>query len=314
MPVHPAVQDLLSAINAMPPPNTEGQSVTEQRAVANESMMQMFIALAEPPIDIAEVCDHVVDGPYGQIPVRIYRNEEGVLPCYVNIHGGAWWLGDLDQMDGICRLIATHAQCVVVSVDYRLAPEHKFPIPLEECYYVTQWCAANPPELNIDVAKIAVGGSSAGGNLAAGVTLLARDRGGPAIMFQWLDIPATDSRMSTPSYTDNGEGYFLTTEGMQQGWDFYCDEEDKSNPYASPMHADDLLGLPPAFISTMEYDPLRDEGEAYGQRLQAAGVACEIKRYDGMIHGSLMLTAAVPEAKQAVLDICARLHSAYQHS
>ena len=208
--------------------------------------------------------------------------------------------------EGECRHIARDVECVVVSVEYHLAPEHKFPIPVEDCYKATTWVVDHAVELAVDPERVAVGGGSAGGNLAAAVALMARDRGGPKLLLQVLDVPVTDSRMKTPSMDENAQGYLLTKEAMQQAWDLYLrGPDDARNPYASPAVTEDLSGLPPALVLTAEYDPLRDEGEEYGRRLQAAGVPATVSRYDGMIHGFTFLTKILSAAREGRAEVIA---------
>jgi acetyl esterase len=197
-------------------------------------------------------------------------------------------------------------------VDYRLAPETKFPGPVEDCYAATQWVAQNAGSIDAEAGKIAVGGDSAGGNLAAAISLMSRDRGGPSLVFQLLVYPVTDRNFTTKSYIDNAEGYQLTRDGMGWYWDHYLKEDaDAANPYAAPLQARNLSGLPPALVITAEYDPLRDEGEAYGQRLEAAGVSTVCTRYDGMIHGFFGMAAAIDKGRQAVEQASSSLQAAF---
>jgi acetyl esterase len=219
----------------------------------------------------------------------------------VYLHGGGWVLGDLDAYDGLCRTLAAKLRCVVVSVDYRLAPEHRFPNAPEDCYAAARWVAENAASLGIDPGSIAVGGDSAGGNLAAVVALMARDRGGPRIAYQILVYPVTERSFDTGSYRDNGADYFLTTDMMIHFWKEYLSgEDDAASPYASPLRAKDLKGLPPALVITAEFDPLRDEGETYAKRLEQAGVPVRVSRYDGMIHGFYAMPSVFPQALEAI--------------
>ncbi len=307
MPLHPNLQVMLDRMNSAAESELSDNNIPRQRQQINKVLTDSYQAMSQPGPVLEEVKDITIAGPYGEIPVRIYRNDPlGDLPCYLHIHGGAWWLGNIEHTDALCRFIAKQANCLVINIEYRLAPEFKFPIPLEECYFVADWCEKNARSLGIDGSRIAIGGSSAGGNLAAAVCLLAKDRGGPEIIFQWLDIPATDAVNPYPSHDENAQGYFLTTAAMRQAWRFYLSESaDAKIPYASPMCAEDVGGLPTALITTMEYDPLRDEGEAYAEKLKSAGVACELIRYPGVIHGSLMYTRLIPEAMQWQNEIIA---------
>jgi acetyl esterase len=253
-------------------------------------------------IPVRKVEDRTVPGPAGDIPIRVYWPEgEGPFPVLVFFHGGGFVLCSLETHDGQCRALANRAGCVVVSVDYRLAPEHPFPAAPEDCYAVTEWVAAHAARLDADPARLAVAGDSAGGNLAAVVALMARDRSGPALRFQLLVYPVTNHDFETLSYRENAEGYFLTTNTMKWFWGHYlADVADGSNPYASPLRAEDLSGLPPGFCITAGYDPLRDEGEAYAERLRAAGVSCPTERFPGMFHGFFGMQALLDEADRAV--------------
>lgn len=315
MPVDPTIQAMLDAAAAQEPVDMSKLTVTEQRATAGVAMQQYFVVLCEPGPELPDVRDVQIPVDGGEITVRVYtpeREPDALLPAHVMLHGGAWWLGDLEQTDPHCRFVARDVGCVVVSVDYRLAPEHKFPIPAEDCYAATKWTVDHAGELGVDPHNVSIGGGSAGGNLAAAVALMARDRGGPHLVFQLLDIPVTDARMDSASYTENGIGYILTEAAMQQGWDYYlADPADGTNPYASPLRADDLSGLPPALVSTAEYDPLRDEGEEYGRRLHAAGVPTTIRRWDGMIHGFEAFTKVLPQAVECRELFVATLKAAH---
>jgi len=253
--------------------------------------------------------------------VRIYWPQEpsgAPLPALLYFHGGGWVICDLDSHDPTCRAITNSVGCVVVSVDYRLAPEHKFPAAAEDAYAATLWVTANASDLGVDPARIAVGGDSAGGNLAAAVALMARDRRAlqqraPQIMFQLMVYPVTDvTSLDTPSYRENAEGYFLTAASMD--WyrhQYLTDLSEASHPYASPLQAPDLTGLPPALVLTAEHDPLRDEGEAYAARLRDAGVPASAVRYDGVFHGFFALGRLLDIAKQANEDAYAALREAF---
>ena len=237
-----------------------------------------------PPIYQLE--ERVILGPGGDLPIRIYHPSDGVgFPAMVWFHGGGFVFGDLDSAEFNCRKLANDCNCVVISVDYRLAPEMPFPGAIDDFYLATEWVFNNANDIGIDVQKIAVGGDSSGGNLAACVALRARDHGLP-IGFQLLVYPAITDDFDTPSYLENGTGYILTSDFLKWCWDCYVPSvASRVDPNVSPIQADTLTGLPPALIITAEFDPLRDEGEAYGEALKAAGVDVEMKRYDGMIHG-----------------------------
>jgi acetyl esterase len=308
MPLDPQARALLDQMAAAGAPPFE--SLTP--AQAREMIMQMR-ELAGPPEPVARAEDRVAATAAGPIPVRVYAPEAtGPLPVLVYFHGGGWVIGNLDTVDAPCRSLANQARCLIVSVDYRLAPEHKFPAAAEDCYAATRWAAEHAAELGGDPARIAVGGDSAGGNLAAVVCLMARDRGGPRLTYQLLIYPVTNYDFSTPSYQDNAEGYLLTKNAMVWFWEHYLrDPSDGQNPYASPLRAADLRGLPPAFVITAEYDPLRDEGEAYAARLREAGVAAELRRYDGMIHGFFQMAGVLDQGKQVIADAAAALRAAF---
>jgi len=261
-----------------------------------------FSALAGIPEKVGRVENQVIPGPGGDIPVRIYTpNGEGPFPSLVFYHGGGWVIGDLDTVDVPCRLLANRANCVVVSVDYRLAPEHKFPAAADDAYAAAKWVVENGPSIKVDSSRVAVGGDSAGGNLAAVVSLMARDKNEIDLAYQLLIYPVTNHSYETVSYSDNADGYLLTKDSMIWFWDHYLrNPQDGDNPYASPLKAEDLSGLPPALVITAEFDPLRDEGEAYAQRLKEAGVSVEETRYNGMIHGFFWMPGTLDQGMKAV--------------
>jgi acetyl esterase len=263
--------------------------------------------------EVAKVEDSRTPGPGPEIPVRIYTPAgAGPFPILAWFHGGGWVVGDLDTADPTARHLAVEAGCVVVSVDYRLAPETKFPGAADDCYAATVWAAQNAARLNGDADRLAVGGDSAGGNLAAAVALMARDRGKPPLVFQLLVYPVTACDFDTASYRQNAEGYMLTRDGMRWYWDHYLSTPaDASNPYAAPLVAQDLSGLPAALVITAEFDPLCDEGEVYGRRLQAAGVPTTCSRYDGMIHGFFGMPAVLDKGQRAIAEASAALRRAF---
>jgi acetyl esterase len=238
------------------------------------------------------------------IPLRAYRPigaREGPLPCLIYYHGGGWVLGDIETVDNLCRRIANASGCVVVSVGYRHAPETKFPGPLDDCFEAVAFVVREADSLGVDGSRIAVGGDSAGGNLAAAVAIKARDVGAPEIRFQLLAYPITDFQFDTPSYHENAEGYGLSREMMIWYWDQYLARpEDGKSPLASPLKAENLVGLPPALIITAGFDVLRDEGLAYADRLKAAGVPATVQHYPGMIHGFLQMADSFDQGKLAI--------------
>jgi acetyl esterase len=293
-------------------PRVETMTGAEARA----HLKRTIAALNTDPEPVARVENRTIPGPDGPVPVRIYRPQEqpaAPMPALVYFHGGGWVICDLDSHDPTCRAITNGVGCVVVSVDYRLAPEDKFPAAAEDAYAATLWVAGNATDLGVDATRIAVGGDSAGGNLTAAVALMARDRQAPEVMFQLMIYPVTDiASMDTRSYRENGEGYFLTTAAME--WyrrQYLADLSEASHPYASPLRAADLAGLPPALVITAELDPLRDEGEAYGSRLREAGVPATISRYDGVFHGFFALGTLLDAAEQANEEAYAALREAF---
>jgi acetyl esterase len=310
MPVHPQVQALIDATGLAALPGLE----TLTPAAARERFQVMAELRRQSGVEaIHEVRDVTISGPAEQIPLRIYTPPlQKPAPALVFYHGGGWVIGDLESHDHVCRALANGAQCMVVAVDYRLAPEAKFPAAVDDCFAATRWVADHSTELGIDPARIAVGGDSAGGNLAAVVARLARDRGGPALTYQLLIYPVTDLQMTSASYVENAEGPLLTKAAMAWFIDHYATgDADRIDPLASPLLATDLVGLPPAFVLTAECDPLRDEGEAYGKRLADAGVPAEVKRYAGMPHGFFSFGAAFDGSKEAIADAIGRLRRAF---
>lgn len=274
-----------------------------------------------PVEDVAKVEHHIAPGAGGEgIVVRVYSpaDDGAHRPGIVFFHGGGWVIGDLDSHDGVCRRLCNGVDAVVVAVHYRRAPEHKFPAAADDAFDALVWTRDHAAELGIDETRLAVCGDSAGGNLAAVVTLMARDRGGPTLRAQALVYPVTDvaqiADQAYPSRVENGTGYFLTTAAML--WyraQYIADEADAGHPYCSPIVAESLADLPPAYVLTAEYDPLRDEGEAYGARLAEAGVATTVRRAPGLFHGFFNMDAVIPDAKaeQETLfaDLRAILHA-----
>jgi acetyl esterase len=306
MPLHPKSKEFLEQLAAAGMPPLGSLPVAQTREA-----FAGVAAFGGPPQPLARVEERAVPGPAGQIPVRIYTPEaRGTLSVLVYFHGGGWVIGTFETHDGVCRHLAKQAQAVVVSVDYRLAPEHKFPAAAEDCYAATCWVAEHAAALGADAKRLCVGGDSAGGNLAAVVSLMARDRGKPKIAFQMLIYPVTNHAYDTASYRDNAEGYLLTKDAMVWFWNHYLKaENDGANPYASPLRAARFAGLPPAMVVTAEFDPLRDEGEAYAEKLRQAGVPVKLKRYDGLIHGFFSMIGFFDQAKQAVADAAAEMRA-----
>ena len=296
MPVNPQAQVVLDMMAA-----------TGFKLVGDPVAVREMLALTPRPQGepVASVEDRAITANGAQIPLRIYRPDGGpaVKPALVWFHGGGWVIGSLDGSDFGCRIMANASGCTVISVDYRLAPEYKFPTAVDDCLAVTKWVAENGPELGVDGARIAVGGDSAGGNLTAVVSQLARDGGGPAIAFQALVYPVTNYDFSTASYRDNAEGYLLERDSMEWFWGHYLrSEADGASTKASPLRHTNLAGLPPAIVLTAEFDPLRDEGEAYAKRMRAAGVPVEARRYDGQIHG-FFANPAIDDGSEAARHV-----------
>jgi acetyl esterase len=311
MPLDPQAKAFLdqAAASGAPPFNM----MTVQQA--REAIGVLF-APKGPREPVKSVEDRVINAGGVKLPVRIYTPEgKGPFPILVFFHGGGWVIGNCETHDTPCRALANGAGCIVVSVDYRLAPEHKFPIPAEDCYAATKWAALNAAGFGGDPKRIAVGGDSAGGNLAAAVAQMATDRGAPTLVFQLLLYPVTDCAYTTASYRTNAEGYLLTKDSMQWFWNHYLqNENDGQNPYASPLRGQRLSNLPPALVITAEFDPLRDEGEAYANKMKQAGVSVVHTDYKGMIHGFFSLTEIMDQGKQAVKEACTQLRAAFARS
>jgi len=308
MSLDPAAAGLLQQMEeaGMPPLN---ELTPEESRVAAEG----FVELGGPGDDVADQSDRMIPGPGGELPIRVYTPfGDGPFPVFVYFHGGGWVLGNVDSTNAICRSVAARTGCTVVSVEYRLAPEHKFPAPLDDCYAATLWAAEHAGEIGADPRRLAVGGDSAGGNLAAAVALRARDENGPKLAMQLLVYPVTDYGTDTESYKTNGEGNLLTTDMMSWFWDHYLNTASEGeNPLVSPLRAPDLAGLPPALVLTAEYDPLRDEGEAYAARLRDAGVAVTHTRYDGQIHAFWQMLAVFESASTAADQAAEELKKAF---
>jgi acetyl esterase len=250
----------------------------------------------------------------GKQTIRVYTPEgDGPFPILVYFHGGGWVVGSINTVDTSCRTLTNLAGCMVISADYRLAPEDKFPAAVDDCYAAVRWAALNAAALNGDASRIAVGGESAGANLAAAVTLKAQESGLPSLAYQLLMYPVTAHAFDMPSHKENAEGYFLTTEMMAWFLDQYlASDTDGKNPLASPLRAstDQCRSLPSAFIATAEYDPLRDEGAAYAAKLRDAGVAVEYTCFEGLIHGFMGMAKAIEPAGQALQEAAAALRTA----
>ncbi|MGZ8764114.1 MAG: alpha/beta hydrolase [Acidimicrobiia bacterium] len=306
MPMDPQAQVILDLVNASGFGDISEMEPTDVRAL-------MASLSAPSTVHVDRVENRTIPGPAGEIPVRIYGPAaETPLPVLVWYHGGGWVIGSLETHDGICRELVDAAGCIVVSVDYRLAPEHRFPAGLDDAYAAACWVSDHASEIGADPSRVAVGGDSAGGHLAAVTAMLARDRGAPPLVFQLLVYPALEYEFERPSMIENAAGYMLTTEGMR--W-FYRhtlnDASEGDDPRVSPIRAESLTGLPPAFVITAEFDPLRDQGIAYAEELEAAGVSVTCMTYDGVFHGFFNMQAMLDEAKVAVGDAVVALRDAF---
>ena len=310
MPLDPQAQAYLErqAAANVPPKREVGPEKLRQQARTQATY------LSSAPVPVGHIENIEIPGPNGPVPVRIYTPDgSGPFPVLVYIHGGGWVNCDLDTHDTVCRGLTNGADCMVAAVDYRQAPENKFPVGLEDSYAALEWLAANAARLNGDPSRLAVGGDSSGGNFAAELAQMARDRGGPKLALQVLIYPNIDLRLDAPSIERNGKNYGLTKEDLEWYREQYINsEEDILNPLASPGLAADLSGLPPAFILTVEYDPLIDEAEIYAKQLTEAGVPVKLSRYDGMIHGFIRMTALIDRSHQAIAECSQALKEAFQ--
>ncbi len=301
MPLDPDAQLVLDMIRLAGRPAFETLTPDEAR----QAYINSRKVLQPPPEDVADVRDTTAPGPAGDIPLRIYRPRDGSpaekLPVLVYYHGGGWLLGDLDSHDGVCRRFANAARCCVVSVDYRMAPEHKFPAAVDDCIAATQWTVTQSDALNIDPMRVAVGGDSAGGNLAAVMALLARDGGLPPLTFQLLIYPATDMMMTTVSSQTISDGVPLTSKTMRWFIDHYMrDGADKRDWHASPLRAADLSGTAQALVLTCACDPLCDEGIAYARRLEQEGVRVTHLHFSDQLHGFMSMGRIIRAADVAI--------------
>jgi acetyl esterase len=308
MTVNPALVPVLEAFAAFA--NTDWSQMPVDVA---RTMMDAPLAEGEP-LTMAKVENLTLDLPGRNIAARFYVPKDAgeTPPIVMYFHGGGWVLGSLDTHDGTCRELARASGAAVLSVDYRLAPEARYPAAAEDCYDACIWAEANADQLGIDASRMAVAGDSAGGNLAAAVSLMARDRGGPELRHQMLIYPVTDTNFETTSYVSNGGGeYFLSTGSMKWFWGHYLGETSPVDAsFARVLHTEDLSRLPSATVITAQYDPLKDEGDAYARRLTDAGIATDHQVADGMIHGFFGMTPAVPDAMKWVNHAGANLRKA----
>ena len=302
MPIDPQAQAAEDAWDALGIPPLETLPPAEARA-----RFEALPALEGPPVGRVE--DRMAPGPDGDVPVRVYWPEgEGPHPAFMYFHGGGWVVGSVANQDGTVRHLVRESGCVGISVEYRMAPEHRFPAAAEDCYTATKWAADNAAALGVLPGKLAVLGVSSGGNLAAAVALMARDRAAPSLALQTLVVPVLARDFTTASYREKADGPGLTRRRMQWYWDLYLlDDADATNPYAAPAAAESLAGLPPALVLTAEYDVLRDEGRQYAERLQATGVPTTHLDYAGMTHLFFNRWNAIDRAREAIALVGAEL-------
>jgi acetyl esterase len=274
---------------------------------ARERMRSLFVS-NEPPESVGAVVDTHIPCEWGNMGIRIYTPVgEGKFPVFVFFHGGGWVLNSIETHDSVCRRLTNLSDCIVISVDYRLAPEHKYPAAIEDAYAAVEWAISNADKINGDSAKIIVGGDSSGATQATVVCMMARDRGTLNICYQVLIYPPTDHYdPGTESYVENGYGYPVGKDFMVWVWNHYLpDTVNLDDPYVCPLRAKDFSGLPPAIVLTAPYDPLRDEGEAYARKLQDAGIEVDLKQYDGMMHGFIMQYRIMKQGAEALERIAA---------
>src|SRR3954471_17923323 len=297
MPLDPQAQAVIDMIEQL------GVAELNDDTDPNEIRALMNAAVMPSGIELASVTDREIPGPAGPIPVRVYRPAgDAPKPVIVYYHGGGWVLGSLETHDGTCRRLADGADAVVGSGDYRMGPEAKFPAAVDDSYAALTWVAANAAELGADPARLVVAGDSAGGNLAAVMTQRARDDG-PAIAFQLLIYPVTDHEFTSVSMEENATGYYLTRDAMRWFYDHYLnDPSGGDDPRVSPLRAADLSGLPPAFVLTAQYDPLRDQGIAYADALRNAGNVAAMTMYEGLFHGFFSMFDLIDAGKAAFDD------------
>jgi acetyl esterase len=310
MPLDPIMKAFLDQMALQPAPKMH-----ELPAPAARQMFAALMELAGPKdVPIGKVANLTCPGPDGDIPLRIYTPvapSSDVLPALLFFHGGGFVIGNLDTHDGLCRMIANEAGVRVIAVDYRLSPEHKYPAAIEDASAALKFVEANAPQLGVDANRLAIGGDSAGGNIAAVIAQIAKENGGPSLAFQLLFFPVTQIGEETSSFRSFAEGFFLEKAGLEWFYRAYLpDGANRKDPHISPLMASSLEGLPPAYLAIAEFDPLHDEGLAYGEKLKKAGVPCEIADYRGLVHDFIYLQAVLPQAATALKAASAALAKA----
>ncbi|MGZ5803945.1 MAG: alpha/beta hydrolase [Xanthobacteraceae bacterium] len=312
MPLDAEAQVLLDAMIKANRPAFE--TLTPQQA--RQQMRDVRAALKQPVPAVAEVRDLTANGPHGDIPLRLYRSSAvragEVQPALIFFHGGGWVFGDIETHDNLCRALANSAGCTVISVGYRLAPEHKFPAAVDDCWAALLWVEANAAELSLDKSRLAVGGDSAGGNLATVVAMLAQQRGVPRVVHQVLLYPTVDLEMKSKSYEEQGKDYNLTASAMRWFRDLYLNSPAQVLDWrASPILAKDISQLPPAFIAVAGCDPLHDEGVAFAELLKRNGVAVTLRKFPGQMHGFASMSGFLRAADQVISDVGTALKQAW---
>lgn len=311
MELDPRVRRLVALMNRL---DRGGPTHLVDRRLASAVTNNRFKALVmHPGPSPASTVDVDVPVREGRIRVRIHRpHGRGPHPLHVFLHGGGWAVGTLSERDPRCRAIVSGAECVVASVDYRLAPENRYPTAPEDCWTALLWLVEHAEEHGIDPTRLSIGGESAGGNLAAVVCLMTRDRRGPEILHQWLDVPATDLTRSQPSFTEVPDGLLLDAASIDEYLDAYIDPARLREPHASPLFAESHAGLPPAWITSCSHDKLRDDGVAYAEALRLAGVPVHHETLEGHVHPSFAFTRLIPSAadheRRAIAALRRALH------
>ncbi|HUO89541.1 MAG TPA: alpha/beta hydrolase [Rhizomicrobium sp.] len=300
MPLDPLVKAFLDQMKAVGGPKMSEMTP----AAARETFAQMMQLVGPRDVPVGKTENRMIPGPAGEIPVRIYTPVGGnneLMPALVYYHGGGFVIGNLDTHDGLCRLLANDGNFRVIAVDYRLAPEHKFPAALDDAFAALDWVMTNAPDIGVDANRVAVGGDSAGGALAAGVAQLAKAKGGMPLDAQLLMFPVTQVGEQTGSLREFAVGYFLEKDTLD--WFYACylpANADRSDPKISPLRARDLSGLPPAYVMLGGFDPLHDEGMQYADRLRAAGVPVTVADHSDMVHCFIYLQSVLPQAHEAL--------------